>query len=44
MDSFIDLYSDETKPTEKVFRSKDFLDVLKAALPKVQIIVRKSYV
>lgn len=39
LDSFIDLYADETKPTEKVFSSKNFLDVLKPTLPKLQTLV-----
>lgn len=43
LDSFIDLYSDETKPTEKVFQSKNFLDVLRPTLPKLQGLVRSQH-
>lgn len=39
LDSFIDLYADETKPTDKVFRSKGFLEVLRAALPTLHAMV-----
>lgn len=43
LDSFIDLYADETKPTDKVFRSKGFLDVLRPALPVLHTMVSELF-